>query len=77
MGHSTVGSLEMKMNTRINSDESSPAITTREKRSAKLVRIVLISLHTLTEMKKGKSVFFGNTSGAVRGCNLNCNVLAF
>ena len=77
MGHSTAGSLEMKMNKRINNDESSPAITTREKSRAKLVRIVLISLHTLTAMKKGKSVVFGNTSGAVRGCNLNFNVLAF
>lgn len=63
----------MKMNKRINNDERSLAITTVEKRS--FYACVKIHPNLITRPncneKKGKSVFFGYTSGAVFSCDLN------
>lgn len=73
MGHSTTGSLEMKMDKRINNDERSPAFTTVEKTTfyaCVKIHPNLITCPNCNE-KRAKSVFLGYSPGAVFGHDLN------
>lgn len=73
MGHFTTGSLEMKMDKRINNDERNPEFRTVEKMTfyacVKLHRN-LITRPNCSKKKNGKSVFLV-TLLVLFGCNLN------